>query len=402
MALCLVACVKDNNIDNRSSTAKPDISVALANYENLDKKRSDLTAELTFSLFKMDKEDKNSPEVLTALSVTEELALNRTEIDDKIYIGGTVKTSEIDHRLIAAYKTMMKIVSSGYDPTNDEVIDYLQSKTYFDLRLGYEKDVYNLKAKYVTENPDDGGSYWGATDNEYFASLIKEWDLNTDMVIADYLMTDGITDLGDINEWIGKDTAGKYFSTESNSFAYNITADSDKLHHLLFDIAADAADTFDEQTYEEYLDLYENVVPYIKKWVSVDTSTLNAIVDYNGYPQKMDATVKVNININVAELEKNVLPILFPGDENKDTRNSISALIKTACLLLDLRGTEGQEDTIGMSFKLSIKENFLYGDKNVNFDGVDPDLFLPLDVEKEGREVFRKEEKKPEESNTDE
>ena len=53
-----------------------------------------------------------------------------------------------------------------------------------------------------------------------------------------------------------------------------------------------------------------------------------------------------------------------------------------------------------MSFRLHLNEQFLYGEKNVNFNTADTDLFIPLDEEREDRRVFRKEDK-PADGNTD-
>lgn len=375
--LTLFACVNDE--DNRENIVKPDISTALNNYHELTKKHSNFDASIGFYIYRMTGTGNNR--ALTSAKIVEKLQLKRTVNDEKIYIDGSLKTDTADEQLVSMYKYIQKLVRPGDNHANDPIIQYLEGKTRFDAKLGYFEDCYNLKTCYVEENVQPS-VFWGASTNQTVDNLIKHFNLDLDISINEYLMTSGLLDLSSASEWMSGDKASKYFSTASNKFVYNLIADSQKIYEILFDYVNKIAAAFGAEEYVDDLAKFNQVLPYLKKWFSVGPSTLDALVGENGLPDKMATSMQVDLNINLTDLEQ-VLAILMPDDKVQ-----LMNLINLAYIGLGLRGTKGEENTIGLSLNFLLEENFLYDDSSCSLDDVDADLFLPIDVENPNRELF--------------
>lgn len=384
MAAALFACGAEE--DNRSNIVKPDISKALNDYEQLNIKRSNFAASFSFSLFRNLLDKQTNKRELVPASITERLSLDRIVNGDKIYMDGDLRTSQIDEQIYNLYTALRNFVASmgngpKYDPAEDDIATYLNGTTHFDMRLGYADGCYNLKASYE-DGSTDPQSFWGATDDENVDKLISLLNLDLDVTLSDYLMTSGLMDLTNASEWISGDAASKYFSTVSNKFIYNLTADSDKLYALIFSYVDKLAEAFGAEEYAEDLQKFHRVLPYLKKWVSVGPSSVDATVTSSGLPDKMTTAMRVNVNINLTELDE-VLYILFPKD-----KKDLMVMVNFAVVFLSLRGVNGEENTLGIAFDLLLEENFLYGAENCALDSVDADLFLPVSEENENRYVF--------------
>lgn len=381
LTTCLFACADGNKTKIRESVVKPDISTALNNYEKLSMKRSKFDAELSLSIYQLQK--IKDEEKLAKIGLTEVLSLDRTVNDGKIYLDGTLKTGRIDDLFVAAYTLAQRNINDDYNREKDGVLHYLEGKSHFGLKLGYNDDCYNLKGAFIDEG-EEVDTFWGATDNANINNLIKNFKLDVGEINpSEFLMTSGLIDLTDVSDWLSGDAASKYFSTQGNKFIYDLSVDGEKLHALIFDYLKKFAGLFGDEDYVEDVELFEKVLPYLEKWISVGPSDVYADVYENGLPISCSTSLQINVDINLTELN-DVLYLLFGED-----KNTIMTAVNFMSFLLSLRGTKNQQNTIGITFDLNLTENFVYGAENCALDGADGDMFLPLDIENPDRYVFR-------------
>lgn len=365
------AAISCTTTDPSDNVLKPDFSVAMASYQELETKKSTFSADFSVSLYKKQTND----EYPVAMSITESLVLERILNEGSIYMEGTLKTSHFDETLQSIVNLALQTATGSGGSNASPIYDYLAGKTYVDFKLGYADGVYNAKATYV--NDDDNPSFWGATDDESIANLLYNLDIDYELDLASLLMTSGVLDLTETAGWLESDAGGKYFSDLSNSFIYNLNVDKDKLHDIIFS-ALDGLLSSLGAEYDDYAEFIDQALPYLKKWVSVGPSTLDAYVNRSGLPDRMTTSMRINLNINQTELLE-LVNIISPKNSGK-----ISAVL-TMMGLFGICGTDGATNTIGLAYDIVLTETFSYGESDCSLANADSDLFLPLTEDNEER-----------------
>ena len=379
-AVLVSAAACSTRVDDSRNVVKPDIKAALDNYEQLDTKRSQFDAKLSMKLYGSKPNDSSTP--ITYI-IGQQVFLDRILNGDSTYIDGKLNSYNVSEQVTSLISLLSKIPGLNIDAASiNNISAYLQGNTYFTANMGHKEGTYNIKSAY-----NDGSGipeiYWAATNDDSINAFISNNNVNLEIKLADYLMFSTYLDLSKAANFIKADSASKFFSTDTNLFYYNIVANTDELYKMIFDEIAKIAGLFDSEQYLSQIQLYEKVLPYLKKWISVKKATVDASVNKDNYPTQMKTSLEISVDFSVNDLY-DVVNILI---SDEDERDSVKAMITGVNVFLkDRNGTKS--GAFSIDFQLILEENFLYGGEDCSLEEVDADLFLPTTTENAERDVY--------------
>lgn len=359
----------NNKEDDKGNTIKPNISQAQTKYEEKEKKRSDATVTVSGEIFS--KKTENSP--VSTMGMTEKLLLRRINDGQRFFADAEATTTEADDSLVNLYK-MYRMFEDDYEPDDDKILQYLEKESSLTLKIGYES-CYNLTVGYKSAESEATKSFCFGDD---IFENVAEGALSG-FVPASYFMSGGILDFKKTADWLAEDKANRFFSTDRNKFIYQLQVDENKVKSGIVEkINRYASLLVDENEIISEED-YAKIAAKAERWIKINPTEVNALVSYDGLPDKTDYTLSVDININLAELE-DVLFILL----GKDKKDEAMGLINSVVAAKNLCGTDGQKGTLGIRFAVTREEKFSYAAKDCTVEQYD-EMFLPIDEEREGR-----------------
>ncbi|MBR1747232.1 MAG: hypothetical protein IJ735_03340 [Clostridia bacterium] len=380
--LSLTACFGDSGskVDNRASTVKPAFDEAMKNYDNSTEKKTTYAADVILSIY------QRYQGAVTPIAAIGEVAVTRVRSQDKIYVETEIDIDEdSDNRVESLYRTFRNLVTTDYDPSTDNVDLFLSGQTAYRAKLGYTGSVYNLKAGYYQKSGSAVKSVWLATDKESLPHFLKSQGIDLEMTAPELLMANALSELGTPQNWSKKDSADKYFDTSKNHFLYAFSLDREKMQRILFDYLGRLVSAVEGvRPLADYADAYDDVLPYLQKWINVGNSSVNADVNYGKYPDAITTDLRVSADIPYNDLCEVLRYFIHDEKDQPDAFDLVSNLMN----VLSVCGTSGQENTIGLSIDVKVREKIAYGKSNAALDKVDPDLFLPLDENKKDRKVY--------------
>ncbi len=373
-ASCFSAAVEDDR-----NLVKPDINTALENYNKLDVRRSQFDVKLIMKLYGV----KTSDSASVTYDIGQQLFLDRILNKGSTFIDGKLNSYNVSENVTSLFNLVSKLSIDDLPAyLVNEITAYLTGRTHFTMNMGHREGSYNIKA---THHDGRGISdpYWVATDDDSINAFISNNNLNLELKIADYLMFSTFLDLSKSSKIINMDNASKFFSTDTNLFNYEILAKTDVIYKMVFDEISRLAGFFNTEEYGEELQIYDSLLPYLKKWITIKNATVDASVNKDNYPTHMKTSFDVAFDFSIADLN-NVVNILISKEEDRVKAKNMIAIVNT--LLKDRRGSKSGEFSI--DFQIIMEEKFLYGEENCSLSKVDSDLFLPTTVENAAREVY--------------
>lgn len=369
----MTGCFGETPVDNRENTLKPDISSSKENYDKLTTKRSKTDTTVKISLFKA----QASSSDLTPISLSENLVADRTVNEGKLFLDASLRTSYADDALVNLYKFLIKNKLSVTGITETDILGYLEGTLSLALRCGVYDGVYNLKASALETAKEERPLFYVATDDKNVNALLSSFGIPFNGSISDYLITSGFINLNNVSEWLSQDVASKYFSTADNKFIYSLVGDPEKVIDILLSFLPDESEA------ASYVDDYAKVLATVKSWISVSDVSVDALVHPNKMPDKSTTSLRIDLNINITELNDVLGKIHSVSDEDRKTTVD---LLRSVAALYNLRGTEGQLNTVGISLEIVIVENFLYNE-DCSLEGKEI-YFASLDEEIPDRKVY--------------
>lgn len=378
-AVLVSAAACSARVDEGRNVVKPDIKAALDNYEKLDTKRSQFDAKLSMKLYGSKPNDSATP---ITYVIGQQVVLDRILNGGSTYIEGKLNSHNVSENVTGLVSLVKSVPGLSIDTASiNYLLAYLKGTTYFTANMGHKEGTYNIKSAY-----NDGSGipdvYWAATNDDSINAFISNNNVDLEIKLADYLMFSTYLDLSKTGNFIKSDSASKFFSTETDLFYYNIIANTEELYKLIFDEIAKIAGLFDSEQYLSQIELYEKVLPYLKKWITVKKATVDASVNKDNYPTQMKTSMEIALDFSVNDLY-DIVNILITNEED---RNSIKAMIPVVnAFLKDRNGAIG---AFSIDFQLLLEENFLYGEDNCSLEEADSDLFLPTTTENAAREVY--------------
>lgn len=369
----LTGCFFSADVDNRENTLKPDISASKEDYDKLTAKRSVTDTTFKVTLFKA----QASSSALTPISLSENLVADRIFNEDKIYIDAAVRTSYADDALVNLYKFLIKNKGSLTNISDSDILAFLEGNLSLALRSGIADGVYNLKVFASETGKEERSLFYGATDDKNVNALLSSFGIPFNGSISDYLITSGFINLNNVSEWLSQDVASKYFSTADNKFIYSLVGDPEKVIDILLSFLPDESEA------ASYVDDYAKVLATVKSWISVSDVSVDALVHPNKMPDKSTTSLRIDINLNLTELNDVLGKISSISDED---RTAVLDLLRSVAALYNLRGTEGQLNTIGITLDVTSVEQFLYNE-DCSLEGKEI-YFASLDEEIPDRKVY--------------
>jgi len=366
--------------DNRGNVIKPNIVKTGQDYDNKTVKSSRAEVTIDASLFKV------KGQSVAPVGLTQKLEITKKHNAKRLLTKGKAVSAHADVIIEDLYKRIRKSLADEnepYDPSADPLIEYMDGNSSVNFLLGADgvNGVYNFKADYVKDGNSKNGIFFGI-DDKTIKSLS---DRSAEFSLYDILASGGMLDFKNAAEWVAKDNASKYFSTEADKFIYNLEVDEKKITHDLvekIEILAEkiTGETISKETFDEVMEIAGG-------WIKVNPTKVDALVSANGLPDKTTTDLSVDVNISLSELDDVLFKLL--GKEEKD---KISSALRTAVAVFSLRGTGGEDNTIGMRFKIDKTETFKYGEKDCNFGEENEVMFSDMTVPVESRKVLTEEE----------
>lgn len=363
----LTGCFFSADVDNRENTLKPDISASKEDYDKLTTKRSVTDTTFKATLFKA----QTTSSALTPISLSENLVVDRILNEGKIYIDADVSTSYADDALVNLYKFLTKNKSSLTGISDTDILAFLEGNLSFALRSGISDGVYNLKAFASETGKEERDLFYGATDDKNVNALLSSFGIPFDGSLSDYLVSGGLINLNNVSEWLSQDVASKYFSTADNKFIYSLVGDPEKVKDMILSVFPE------EEEVASVISDYAKVLATVKNWISVSDVSVDALVHPNKMPDKSTSSFKINLNVNLTELNDVLGKISSISDKD---RTAVLDMLRSVSALYNLRGTEGQLNTIGISLEVVSVEQFLYNEdcslegKEIYFASLDEDI----------------------------
>ena len=369
----MTGCFGETPVDNRENTLKPDISASKEDYDKLTAKRSVTDTTFKVTLFKA----QATSSALTPISLSENFVADRIFNEDKIYIDAAVRTSYADDALVNLYKFLIKNKGSLTNISDSDILAFLEGNLSLALRSGIADGVYNLKVFASETGKEERSLFYGATDDKNVNALLSSFGIPFDGSISDYLVSGGLVNLNNVADWLSQDVAGKYFSTADNKFIYSLVGDPQKVKDMIFSVLPE------EEEVASVISDYAKLLSTVKNKVSVSDETVDALVHPNKMPDKSTTSLRIDLNINITELNDVLGKIHSVSDEDRKTTVD---LLRSVAALYNLRGTEGQLNTVGISLEIVTVENFLYNE-DCSLEGKEI-YFASLDEEIPDRKVY--------------
>lgn len=380
----LVGCKKNGSKD----IEKPDIHTALAEYQQLSKKKSVFEAGIKFTMFRF-KENAPYP-----VSFGQLLSTDRVLNDGRIYMEAALGSYGVSENLVSMLEeinSLLPLITKG-EETNSidpEVFEYINGNTRFVGKLGYDGiGTYNAKGDYILKDKVEEffnkhtPTNWVSIDDQSILNLQRNFGYNGEILLKDYLMFSTMIDLSPTAGWIMNDIAGKQYNEEQEAFVYSITTLGSKLKAFILDALNKQSEGFDEEQYAEDLQLYAQIIPMVSGWIKASNSNIDAKVDKNGKLQAFSSSMQIDIDIKLDELW-DIARLILPQSEH--------VMIGLVDFFLGsfFRSSSGGKGIWSIRIELTTDEWFYYDDESLNLSKVDTDLFLPNSEEHADRYEIR-------------
>lgn len=368
MSLCscdLLSWGGKNNSTNEKKVAKPEFSIAMANYETLDAKKSEFEGKVVITFYGK-----------STFTAGQAVSLTRIQNGNKTYIDGSIKSCDLDN-IDSIINPLIAILPLNIKDKAENVKGYLNGTNSAEFLFGHDSvtSSYNFKGNLKKADKTDAVYY--ATNDEFINNKLQEISINSNLKLSDYLMFSTFVNFSKDGGWIGGDEASAFYDNVSALSNYQMSASNEKIYNYVLDTIENFIGSLDITKYESDIKRYNEYIGMIKSWITLDNSTVNASVDKNNLPVKMNTTTRVNININTAQFIDIITEIC-----DLDTAKELFFL---NYILSMFKGTNNEENTLGISLDITMDETFRYDEENINLDVVDQDLFLDAKVEKAKR-----------------
>ncbi len=369
LSACDLFATPSAPVDNRPNLKKPDLSEAGSDFHAQTKKGSKYDGSVKLSLFRLNNG------VTMPTSTEQKILFKRTSIDNQFLLNGSIFTGEGGDIFASFYQSVRAVLDKKYDSNDDPIYEYLSGESELQFSFGYDS-CYNLSIDYISDS--FGSSKFFSAEKSTVNEVTST--INEDFLLSDHFLSSGILDLKSATDWVNSDSAGKYFSTENDMFIYNLDVNEEKIATIILEkleslIPALSELNVDKETFGEVFDI-------AKDWVTVTSSSVDALVTEKGMPHKTESTLDIDINVNLSDLD-NVLFLLL----GKELKDEVSLLIRAAVMGNKLCGTKGENNTIGFRVEYSSTEEFFHG-KECSFDGAKADIFADIDEEIKDRTVI--------------
>lgn len=381
MLVGVAAC--STRVDESRNTVKPDIKTAIDNYAKLSMKKSEFSGKVILKMYGQKNPNAAAPLVNT---IGQEARLERIQNNGYTYIEGTLKScnvsSTVDGLLNLLPDNFYKMIGSGNLKDKDALKSYLKGNTYFSLDMGHKNGNYNIKTTYHNgqANPQP---YWAATDDDSINAFLSNNSINHSIKLSEYLMFSTFLDFSDIISLASYDNASKFLNSDTSTFLYNIAANNEKIYQLIFDTIAKYVNFLSSEEYDVFLDMYQTMLPKIKNWVKIGDTSVDASVNKNSLPVRMNTKITVCLDMPLDDLSDMIDILVAEENERKAIKTSLNAAN------IFLRGREGETGKFSVDFDIILDEKFSYDENSCSLEGVENDMFLDIGVENAARDVFK-------------
>lgn len=368
----------DDSNTGGQKVAKPEFTLALSNYQSLTAKRSDFDGKVVFTLYgKPNAKGSGSP-----YTAGQKVTMKRIQNGSKVYIDGEVGSCDLNGDMRSFLLSLKAVVGSFLSKkeadTVKNVIGYLDGTNTVSFLLGYDEKTtsYNFKGSiFQVLNKDviKKDEVYLAVNDEYIQSFFDNKNIDINLELEKYLMFSTFVNFNKEAGWISKDTASGFFDTVNAVCNYQLNAASDKIYNYIVNTVENFFGSLDVAKYASDIRKYNECINIVKSWISMGESTVNATVNKDNLPVKMQTAIRINININIEQLIQ-VLNIIF-----EESTETIRGLIN------NIITSKFGDNTLSMSVDISFDETFKYNEKSVSLDDADLDLFIDAKEEKEGR-----------------
>lgn len=382
----LVACGSNggNTSDTKNTDQKTEkkisLSEAVENYDAKTVKRIDATAEGTLSFFMMNTTSQSAKEAQKK-DIGVKLGFTRITNEDENYAKAELlPNGKADDSVIGVFNAVKESGSLGKTGEYiDFVIDFLKDKVTAQAELGVKDDAYNLKAEYR----DNGtkvvsDSFWGVFNMESVSNL-SQLDFKTE-VLAKTLLSDSI--IGKFN-MEGTDKAAKRV-TKDGIANYDIELEIDDYINDLAKNFVGMLSKYGVKLENEKATAVQQAVNVVKRWITVEPTSLKAVVGKDKLPKSMRVVTTITIDVQLDEFREMNLNLAAAGLMEEDQAKAIN----TAAWGLTVAGTrssKNEKDYIGLSLTLDLEERFAYEQSSCNTENTDRDLYISDKEEAEGR-----------------
>lgn len=403
----LSACGFLNNINNNNGTGngdsingdgsqnsvekKPALSAVLDNYSNLEEKGS-----VASTLFKMSfYSDVSGSNETYSLGIKTDLT--RKIDDEEIYLGVELEPYQVDDKTVGVFSaiktTLGLLIETGNDLPQSEnarkaltefigYIEYINAfllgKIDLSAELGIQNDDYNLLLNYCYNKDEqkEEKSSWFGVEKEKIRDLLdisQEANLLKTAYVSGAIF-EGLSKNTDIHE---KDSASKNTDAKGES-KYSISLIKSKVFEMITKYVGNFL-FGEEATKDNYDSIYESV----SQWITVNEANLLGTSNSDDLPVEISSIFTINVNAPTKDIKKLVTDVFNKGYINEDTTQLINFL--TGLLSTYVCGTNGEKNTIGITFEVDIKETYGYKNADYDTDDVNEKLFVPLQEKEKDR-----------------
>ena len=384
----LVACGSNggNTSDTKNTDQKTEkkisLSEAVENYDAQTVKRIDATAEGTLSFFMMNTASQSAKEAQKK-DIGVKLGFTRITNEDENYAKAELlPNGKADDSVIGVFNAVKEKESESLGKTGeyiDFVIDFLKDKVTAQAELGVKDDAYNLKAEYR----DNGtkvvsDSFWGVFNMESVSNL-SQLDFKTE-VLAKTLLSDSI--IGKFN-MEGTDKAAKRV-TKDGIANYDIELAIDGYINDLAKNFVGMLSKYGVKLENKKAEVVQQAVNVVKKWITVEPTSLKAVVGKDKLPKSMRVVTTITIDVELDEFREMNLDLSKAGLMEEDQAKAINTAA-WGLTVFGTRSSKNEKDYIGLSLTLDLEERFAYEQSSCNTENTDRDLYISDKVEAEGR-----------------
>lgn len=360
--------------------AKPEYSVALNNYNNLEAKSSNFEGKVVFTVYGANLVS-GAAKTFTA---GQHITLNRIQNDNRIYVDGRVESCDLSDNMTSLL-TVLKdricnLLSGKNKDTVYNILGYLDGSKNINFDLGYDgaNTSYNFKGQINSGAAQE--EMFISTNNDYINNELTLKQITADININDYLMFSTFVNFNKDFGWLEKDEASGFFDSVSGLCDYQMKASNDKIYNYILNLAESYIGSLDIDRYASDIAKYNECIGLITKWISIGSSSVKASVNKDNLPVRMQTATRLNININISELNQVIYYLCDDDDKAKDIVDGIKFASD-----IGIRGINNEPNTIGITIDVSMDETFKYDEESVSLANVDADLFIDALADKPGR-----------------
>ncbi len=376
LSLCACDALLNTTKDDTKKTEKINFDQAVKNYENETVKRTDISVILNGTVF------VNKDAALLKLfnakdqySIGSTINIVRTQEKNKLYLTSDLTASNTDNEV----GTLVSLINSE----TAYLQHYLSGQIELGAELGIQNGTYNLKAHFNDKEAKKAESIWlVANDSSLSAWLNNNSQLEiTENKLNSYLMKTIFSQLDKESVFWGKDDATKYVDKNGHA-SYDISLKEAKgiVSAFLSSGLLDIIGVTDKSgTIERYKDFFSD----INNWFTVEAEHVNADIS-NNLPQKITTGFTIDLNIKAEKIRQLIKKLQDDEIIDESTATISTSLINAIALCL--RGTNKQENTIGLKLHVDFEEVFSYDSAKCNLhDDAHRDFFIGPDEDVEGR-----------------